>query len=306
MTKKEKILDLFKAGKTADEIVAETGDRPEYVKYILKGVTTSKVKKVVPTTTEYISRKVMGTTDLKLLEGLYTDKSPTLIIGETGCGKTHAIREFTKQHGLPYKRLNLNGGTSTEDLLGQFVPNGDGTFEWVDGWLTKFAREGGVLVLDEINGCNSEITFALHSITDDERTLTLTQRNGELIEAHKDLWIVATMNQDYEGTKPLNLALKDRFEVILWDYDDNVEKKLNVPEDVLEIAGQLREMYKKHEISYPISTRSLIGFVANEKRFNRAIAIELFSNKFEVAEDRKAIKEIFDLKTSGGSQDEVQ
>ena len=250
---------------------------------------------VPKTDMKYITRRVGQMNDMNFFKRLYDEKRNLLIIGETGSGKTMGIRHFCYTNQLPYKRLNLNGGSTTEDLLGQTVQDKYGKFKWVDGWLTLFARQGGVLVLDEVNACPAEITTALHSITDDERTITLTAKDGELIHAHKDFWVVMTMNPDYEGTKPLNLAFKDRFEVINWDYDDRIEKALKVPDKLRKIAKKLRVMYKEGELTSPVSTRTLVQYNENVKLFGENTAKMLFLNKFTTAEDRQVVEEIFAL-----------
>ena len=248
----------------------------------------------VPQHNGYIPRKLYGKkTDIEIMEAIYNERTPLLIIGETGVGKTASVRHFTFTKQLPYMRVNFNGAMTPEDLIGQYVPCENG-FAWVDGVLTKFVRNGGVFVVDEINSGNAEILFFLHPLLDDERKLVLVQKDGEVIHAHKDFWLVATMNRDYEGTKPLNLALQDRFKIIEFDYDSAVEKKLIADKFLLELAEKLRASHKKGELDTPISTRGLIYFEQDIKTFGRETAEQLFLNKFNPFE-RKAIVEVIDL-----------
>ena len=255
------------------------------------------IKYLIPTTEEkYISRKISGTSDLSMLETAYKNNYNVLIYGDAGMGKSHIARFFAFKNKLPYKRLNLNGATTPEQLVGQFIPNGSQrTFKWVDGWLTTFMRNGGVLVLDEINMAQADILALLNPILDRERTLVLTEKDGEVIKAHKDFFVISTMNLNYEGTKPLNESLKDRFNLILeFDYDDNIDKKLIKSQKILDYASKIRTAHQNCELTTPLSTRTLINFERNIDFFGEKIAFTLLLNRFEKHE-RKVLQEIWNI-----------
>ena len=259
-------------------------------------VENNNTKHVPKKDESYIPRIIGKQKDTEIIGKAYDHRLNTLIIGETGTGKTHCFREFCHQRKLPYMRVNLNDATTVEDLVGQFTPDTNGTgFKWTDGVLTKFVRYGGVFVCDEINASNAGILFVLHALLDDERKLVLVQKDGEVLHAHPDFWFVATMNPDYEGTKPLNPALKDRFQLILnFDYDSKIEAKLVKDSRILRIAESLRPMYAKGEILTPISTRTLMYFEANIHLFGEDIAKKIFLSKFST-EEARAIDSVMEL-----------
>lgn len=252
----------------------------------------------------YISRKIGNKTDVVILTEAFNHNvknfdNPNgklkniMIEGATGVGKTMMCRHLAYKLKLPYKRLNLNGATTTEDLVGQIIPTADKGFQWVDGWVTKFMRFGGVLVLDEINMAQADILALLNSVLDDERTLTLTQKDGEVIKAHKHFFVISTLNANYEGTKPLNEALKDRFsDVLIFGYERKIEEKLVSDKKILDFADKLRFAFDSGEIITPISTRSLIFFENNVRLYGESVAKELFFNRFEKAE-RKVVVELW-------------
>jgi len=260
---------------------------------------SADMKRFIPKTDGYIARRICGTTDLAILEKAHKEKHFVLITGETGTGKTHLIRHFAYKKKLPYARVNLNGGTTADELIGHWIPDTEGKFKWQDGLLTLFVRNGGILVLDEVNACPAEILFCLHSLTDDERTLTLLDKDGEVIRANKNFFLVATMNPDYEGTKPLNEAFKDRFKVkLFFDYDNKIEQKLIEDEEVLKLAEKLRVMKNKGEISAPISTRMLIYYRENAEFYGEKLAFDMFLNNFELHE-REPIKNVAEMIAKG-------
>lgn len=247
---------------------------------------------------DYIPKRVGGMSDLKILELAYSQRKNVLLTGDTGTGKTHAIRHYACLMKLPYMRVGLNGATTPEDLIGQFVPNIDGGYKWQDGILTTFVRHGGVFVADEINSCPADVLFILHSLLDDERKIVLVQNDGEVIKTHKDFWFLATMNPDYEGTKQLNLALKDRFDVKLYcDYDKKIEAKLNIDERIIELASKLRALFRKGEIITPISTRTLLQFMSNAQLFNTKVAETILINTF-ANDEQEVVKELISLELS--------
>ena len=254
--------------------------------------------KFIPKTDGYIPRRICKTTDVRILEIAYTNKSFVMIVGPTGTGKTHLVRHFAFMKKLPYARISLNGGATADELIGHWIPSPNG-FKWQDGLLTLFVRNGGIVVLDEVNACPADILFCLHALTDDERTLTLLDKDSEVIHAHKNFFLVTTMNPDYEGTKPLNEAFKDRFKVKLWfDYNAKIEEQLVENKDILHLAEKLRLMSNKGEIATPISTRLLIYYKENCKTYGDKLALEIFLNNFE-AYEREPIKNVLEMISKG-------
>lgn len=257
------------------------------------------MRKFIPITDGYIPRKICKTTDVKILETAYKNKDFVMIVGETGTGKTHLCRHFAFKKKLPYARISLNGGATADELIGHWIPSSDGKFKWQDGLLTLFVRNGGIVVLDEVNAVSPDILFCLHALTDDERTLTLLDKDSEVIHAHPNFFLITTLNPDYEGTKPLNEAFKDRFKVKLWfDYNAKIEEKLVEDKDILHLAEKLRLMKNKGEIATPISTRLLIYYKENCKTYGDNLALEIFLNNFE-AYEREPIKNVLEMIAKG-------
>ena len=170
-------------------------------------------------------------------------------------------------------------------MTGKFVADGKGSFAWIDGPVTDVVRNGGVLLLDEVNFISPKIYTVLYSLLDGRRIITLLDHHGETIEAHKDLTIFATMNPDYIGTTPLNFAFRNRFDIqIPWDYDDKVESKLVKSKALLTLAKMLRVEAAKGQYETPISTNMLMEFHHFVDALGYEFAIENFIAHFSVDE----------------------
>ena len=228
----------------------------------------------------YYPRHIGETLDTVILESAVRDRRNILLVGETGTGKSHVLRLTAYKLKLPYVRVQLYDAISPEDLFGSWIPSGEGGFAWQDGVLTHFMRHGGMFVADELNGAKPGANFVFHSITDYERRMTLTQKDGEVIYAHPDFVFCATMNPEYEGTKPLNKALFDRFSIVL-EYDGNPAIEKMFPPKLITLKDKIDEAIRAGELEGVCSIRGLQQYMRNVELFGKDVAKEILIQKFE-------------------------
>jgi hypothetical protein len=227
--------------------------------------------------TRYVHRKLAGgVEDFEVFDFARSHNINVLIYGPTGPGKTTAVEAWAAQNDLRMATVSGNAALEPGHLLGKFVSDGNGGFAWIDGPVTDVVRNGGVLLLDEFNFISPKIYTALYALLD---------HHGEVIEAHPDLTIFATMNPDYIGTTPLNFAMRNRFDIqIPWGYDEKVESKLISSKSLLKLATQLRKEADKGAYDTPISTNMLIEFEDIVKGLNYDFAVENFVAHFSLEE----------------------
>jgi cobaltochelatase CobS len=200
---------------------------------------------------------------------------PVLLIGETGVGKTQAVRYLAWKTNNGLRRVNLNGATTVDEFLGKMLINEQGTY-WVDGVLVSAMQAGDWILLDEINACLPEIAFCLHSLLDDDRMVVLMEYDGRIVRPHPNFRLFASMNPSeegrYSGTKTLNEALLDRFPIVVrMDYlreDEEVQAVIaqsgNRDEDIVRhmvrAANDIRAAIRSEKIFGSFSTRRVIDW----------------------------------------------
>lgn len=227
---------------------------------------------------KYIPRKIGNLKDVEVLKRAYEARLNTLIISPPGAGKTHSVFHVCAALGIPAIRVNLKESTTAESLVGSWLPD-NGGWRWSDGLLTKFVKNGGCFIVDELNAASPGINFLFHPLLDDARTLVLEDKDGEIIQAHSDFWLVATINPEGAGTEDLNAALKDRFAAkVYYEYSARVERKL-LSKTAQKIAHELRSK-RADAIETPVSTRMLIAFDKNVEIFGTQVARQMFSANF--------------------------
>lgn len=206
----------------------------------------------------------------KHLEVAIERNLPVLLVGDTGTGKTTIVKDLADKHRKRVLRFSITGETTVDEFVGKYVLE-NGATVWQDGILLYAMKAGHWLVVDEVNVALPEILFVLHSLLDDDRAVTVTQHEGELVKPDDRFRFFGTMNpvDEYAGTKDLNKAFKSRFGMILnIDYPaPKVERQVvevkgrttpEVASLLVDIGLQIRKAKKADEVFFTCSTRDLI------------------------------------------------
>ncbi len=200
------------------------------------------------------------------------------LIGPSGTGKTHIVYLVAELAGLPLWEINCGLQTSVFDLFGRYV--GLGKENWIDGLITSWSRYGGILYLDEANMMKQDIATRLNPILDQRGHMVLTEKDNEIIQRHKDAFLIISMNpvsSEFAGTKPINAAMRRRMSVWLnFDYmsvgpkiDDKeidllMKKTSNLSrqdaEILVKVGAELRKQYKTGDLPYGPSIGDLLNW----------------------------------------------
>lgn len=147
---------------------------------------------------------------------------PGLLIGEAGMGKSFSGRIACSELEREHESINLSKQTDLVDLLGQFVLKNNETV-WVDQKVTSAAKEGKVLILEELTMSEPTILAALHGLI--EIPPKLHTLDGD-VDVHEDFRVIGTANPhwtNYQGVSELNYAFEDRFAHIVFDFPNETD-----------------------------------------------------------------------------------
>lgn len=213
----------------------------------------------------YIHREFNGFTESEVLEQAFNERHNVLIYGPTGPGKTSAVYAFASEKNLPVVNVPCNGAADPSYFIGGWQPQSDKSLDFVAGDVLLAVQHGGIIYLDEVNFLPPKIASYLHSLLDKRRTVSVPQAQGSsvpsLIKAHEHCFVVAAYNPDYEGTRPLNKAFRNRFKYKMhFDYERKIEDQLLASASLLDFAVGLRDRFAVGELNTPISTNLLVEF----------------------------------------------
>ncbi|PKA02530.1 AAA family ATPase, partial [Leptospira ellisii] len=131
---------------------------------------------------------------------------------------------FTEISGLPLETVSLCKGIHTSDIIGALKPIGGSKVDWVDGPLTRGIREGGNILITNLEAAGAELVEKLNMLTDDARSLTLPPESGkeEPIRLADDSRIFALkLFRKSKSTATISRAFRNRFTSVLFpDLED--------------------------------------------------------------------------------------
>lgn len=210
--------------------------------------------------------------EVEIFSAAYKSKTPVLLKGPTGCGKTRFVEymgwllgnQNDKENYL--KTISCHEDLTSTDLVGRFLLDANGT-KWIDGPLTTAVRDGSICYLDEVVEARKDTIVVIHALTDHRRTLPI-EKTGETVTAHDDFFLVISYNPGYQSSlKDLKHSTRQRFVAIDFGYPTMEQEKeiiLNeskVDEDTAEglalLANKIRNLDEQNLLEGP-STRLLV------------------------------------------------
>lgn len=259
----------------------------------------------------FIPKEIVFEDNKKIVEQVavaISYRMPVLLIGETGTGKTSLVRHLAFSTSNAFVRVNHNGGTTIEDIVGRWVINKSGQTEWVDGILIEAMKKGYWFLADEINAAGAEINFVYHSLLDDDGRVILAEKGNEVVIPHPNFRFFGAMNPptEYAGTKELNKALMSRFMVCRVDFPPpKVEQKIlvgrtGISEDTAErmvrFAGEVRTLHGNEDTRFVLSTRDLLMWATMFKVYKKYLTSAEMTVLNKIGEDDiEAIKTMMGL-----------
>lgn len=178
---------------------------------------------------DYAYRKDVASTLLLWWE---KEVNPLWLWGPMGSGKSSALTQMAARLNIPCQIVTCHDELQTPDLVGRYVPNGEGGFDFVDGPLLTAMRYGQLLILDEIDYLSPATAAGLNGLREGQ-PLTVPE-TGEVIRPAPGFRLAVTSNTNgsgdeygiYSGTNRMNQAFMDGF----------VGLEIGYPEKEVEVA----------------------------------------------------------------------
>ena len=145
----------------------------------------------------------------------------TLLIGESGYGKSVVVREVARRLGRTYSSLNAHPGMDIGLLVGQMfprpLPQGGITLEWSHGTLTQAIISGSIFFFEELTRAPQEAVSRLFGLLDQGFSYyNIPEAGIDDVPIDPNFWFVGTANPAGRGyqTSRLDPALESRFGAI--------------------------------------------------------------------------------------------
>lgn len=150
-----------------------------------------------------------------------------LLVGMAGTGKTHAAEQTAVAIDLPFYSMSVGAQTSKSDIIGYMSAGGT----YVGTHFRQAYEHGGVFLMDEIDAGNANVLIQVNAALSNG----LCAFPDAMVTRHEDFVFIASANtygnganRQYVGRNQLDAATLDRFAVIDWLIDDELEKNLAV------------------------------------------------------------------------------
>ena len=180
-----------------------------------------------------------------LLLTLQAGEQPYLC-GPSGSGKSHAAGQAADILGLSFRFMSCSPTIGGHVFFGYMSATGT----YVPGIIREAWEFGGVVLIDEIDACNSQALVELNGALALTAGKCFTFPDGASIPRHADFLVIAAGNttghgadDTYNGREPLDGASLTRFVMIEWGYDEALERQM-VPAEHVSWAERVQALRK--------------------------------------------------------------
>jgi cobaltochelatase CobS len=200
-----------------------------------------------------------------------TDKTYPYVYGPTGSGKTFATKKMAELLKVPFYRKVMSSQASESALMGY----GQGGGQYVEGIANRAYKDGGLLLIDEIDNGNANINTVIKQLADgDECYFPVVG----VVKKHDNFYLVANANtigngatRQYVGRAPQDKAMLNTFVYFEWNYDQEFEERIawnefvhwggtarDVFDNMINDFWKMRKATDELSIDHIFSTRNLL------------------------------------------------
>ena len=255
-------VDFRSETRTTDELRRSSRTAKDAVEFKMP-----KVKKEIPVVKKE-EQKTNWDEEVKhckydLIKTCIENNIPVYLAGEAGTGKNYTLEQISWELGLEFYFTN---SVQQEYKLTGFIDAG-GVYHETEFY--KAFKNGGIFFLDEMDASIPEVLVLLNAAIANRY---FEFPNGK-IKAHKNFRVVAAGNtvgsgadELYTGRLVLDQATLDRFAIIDFDYDRNIEMHLAKGNtELVDFVECLRSEAKNNGIRATFSYRCISMVTKLEK-----------------------------------------
>mgnify|MGYP000099054472 FL=1 len=181
---------------------------------------------------------------------------PLMLTGPAGAGKNHTLEQVAEALDLDF--YFTNSVTQEYKLTGFIDANG----KYHETEFFKAFTNGGLFFLDEVDASVPEALIILNS--------AIANRYFDFpigrIKANENFRVVCAGNtygtgadMIYVGRNVLDGATLDRFVVVKFTYDNEIEKQLAYDKELYDFIHELRRVVNMCSLRYIVSMRAIIN-----------------------------------------------
>lgn len=136
--------------------------------------------------------------------------------GPKGTGKNKLVEHLASLFDMEMCDIQMSYDTAKEEIRGEPTIVDDGKIAVRLSNILQAAQKPSIICLDEANMARGSITSLLHSATDHRRYMEVPGHG--VVHVHPQARFIITMNEgeEYEGTRNVNGAFRDRFHEIVF------------------------------------------------------------------------------------------
>ena len=176
--------------------------------------------------------------------------------GPPGTGKSFLAQSSDPSH--EFESFTCNEDLSVQEAMGMFSPSPSGLL-WLDGPLTKAARHGKLLIVNEVARSSQALLDFLLGLVDSGESAAFTLPNGETVRPHKNFRVILTAN---ESPEKLDTALQSRLDVVIEVADPHPALIARLNREIPQLGTLIAKSYADRN---PINPRHALSYCARIK-----------------------------------------
>ena len=213
----------------------------------------------------------------------------TIYRGYAGVGKTMSLINWGIKNGYKVFIHGASSDQETYDYVGSYIVKGNEMIfqaSAITSAVEESKRSKVLLIIDEIDQMTPEVTKALASLFDDNRTVRIPGK--EIVGSNANLKIIGTMNKEADSAgNPLDPAFRSRGIIVDVDGEKIVSALIKEGEITPGLGKVMRDTNYRFAIREVRQLKALMTVMSAED------ALAVLVQKYDEGDDRNQVIQAF-------------